>query len=118
MIYQIVNTRTDNVVVQRALVAKTLMQRLKGLMFKENMPKNEALIFYSASCIHTCFMRFAIDLVYLDKDNKVMKIYNSINPWRLAYCLGSKTTLELAGGTASQAALRLGDTLELRRVSA
>ena len=62
MIYQVINTRTQEVVVERALVAKTLLARLKGLMFKENMDKNEALIFYKASYIHTCFMRFAIGL--------------------------------------------------------
>lgn len=118
MIYQIVDTRSKDVIIERAFVAKSLISRLKGLMFRKSIPKDEALVFYKASCIHTCFMKFAIDLVYLDKDNKIMKIYNSLNPWRLACCLGSKTTLELAGGTASQAALRLGDTLELRRVSA
>ena len=118
MIYQIVNSRTKSVIVERALVAKSLLARLKGLMFKANMDKNEALIFYNAPYIHTWFMLFPIDIVYLNKDNMITKIYNSLNPWRLACCLGSTTTLELAGGTASQAALRLGDTLELRRVSA
>lgn len=62
--------------------ANTFMRRLKGLMLKPSLPSGQGLLLTPCSSIHTCFMRFPIDVVYLSRDYKVLDI-ETIAPWRL-----------------------------------
>ncbi|MCP4653330.1 MAG: DUF192 domain-containing protein [Candidatus Omnitrophica bacterium] len=109
---KIINTRTGEVVIERAHEAQNFVQRLIGLMFRKGMNPQEALIFYKASAIHTCFMRFAIDIVFLDRDMQVVKVYHSCKPMRIASCPRAKVTLEMIGG-ASKETISMGDVLKL-----
>ena len=67
----------------RAEVARTLWQRLKGLMGRERLPPGEGMLILKCNAIHTCFMRFAIDATFLDKNDQVVKVVRNIRPWRL-----------------------------------
>ena len=67
----------------RAEVAKTFFQRLKGLMGWKRLPPGEGMLILKCNAIHTCFMRFAIDATFLDRDDKVVKVVRDIRPWRL-----------------------------------
>jgi hypothetical protein len=95
-----------------ARVAKTFFQRLVGLLSRASLSTEEALIFYNVSSIHMFFMRFPIDVLYLDKEMKVLKIKHSLLPWRMSSCLGAKTTIELPAGKAKESLVKIGDTLE------
>lgn len=96
----------------KAAVAKTFLQRLKGLMFKKNIDKDEALIFYSAESIHMFFMQFPIDVVFLDKNMRVIKICTALKPWSMTACFSSKITIELPARKASDTNTTVGDILE------
>ncbi len=61
------------------------------------------------------FMRFAIDAVFLDADDRVLRIAANLRPWRLAACRGARAVIELAAGECARVDLREGDTLVLRR---
>jgi uncharacterized membrane protein (UPF0127 family) len=110
--YQIINKTKGKDIVLRADAADNFFKRLFGLMFKKRLDPKEALVFGYAILIHTCFMRFPIDVVFLDKNKRVLKVYEGLKPWRIASCMRSCLTLELAPGTASKASIQVGDILE------
>ncbi|UCG35546.1 MAG: DUF192 domain-containing protein [Candidatus Omnitrophota bacterium] len=110
--YQIINKTKERGIVLRAYAAESFLKRLFGLMFKKSMDPQEALIFGYAILIHTCFMRFPIDVVFIDKNKRILKVYEGLKPWRVAACIRSCLTLELAPGTVSRASIQVGDTLE------
>lgn len=64
-------------------IARTFWERAKGLIGRESMAADEELVILHCNCIHTCFMRFAIDATFLDKNDKVVKVVRNIRPWRL-----------------------------------
>ena len=83
MQYRITNARTGQVVAGRAELAQSPLKRMKGLLGKKGLAPDEAIILRPASSIHTVFMRFAIDVIYVDRDNKVVKVcllYTSQSP--------------------------------------
>ncbi len=113
MLFSIVNKATGTTISSKAKVASSFGLRLKGLMFREEIDDSEALIFHNTPSIHTCFMRFAIDVVFLDKTNKVIKIAEAVLPWKIVSCRGSKLTIELPANRAAKRSLKLGDSLEM-----
>jgi uncharacterized protein len=64
-----------------------------------------------ASSIHTAFMRFPIDAVFLDRSDRVVKVASDLRPWRMAACRGARTVLELGAGEAARHGLRPGVSL-------
>ena len=82
----------------RAEVAKSFFQRLKGLMWRKCLPPGEGMLILKCNAIHTCFMRFAIDATFLDRDDNVVKVVRNIRPWR--FCVwggrGAVKVLETA----------------------
>lgn len=113
MSYKIINKSKNIIVAQKAREAKSFFKRLKGLMFRKEMGKDEALIFYHASSIHTFFMQFPLDIIFLDRRGRIIKIYPSLKPWRFAFCWTSFLTLELPAHKVSATYTKIGDILEL-----
>jgi hypothetical protein len=112
MSYIIVDKTSGKSISADAGIAKTFFERLTGLMFRRSISPEEALIFYNVSSIHMFFMRFPIDVLYLSKEMKVIKIKHSLLPWRMSGCFGAKITVELPAGKAKANLVKIGDTLE------
>ena len=112
----IVNARTGAVLAQNAEDAKGIWGSFKGLMMKSSIPAAYGLVFRPAMGIHTCFMRFPIDLIYFDKQNRVTKIKPAMRPWRVDFT-SAAGVIEMNPGSASAAGLEKGDTLEFRPAS-
>ena len=112
MIVKIVN-KSKNSVVAQARVAASFGERLRGLMGQRRLEEESGLVFYRAGSIHTFFMRFPLDIIFLDKNKRVAKIYAYLKPNRVAVCSRSAVTLELVAGRARQTDLEVGDYLEL-----
>ena len=66
--------------------------------------------------VHTFFMKFAIDLVYLDRRRKVRKVRHAVPPWRMSGCLFAHSVLELPAGTARESQTEKGDELKVERL--
>lgn len=113
MTYQIINKSKDNTVAQKALMADTFFKRGLGLMFRKEMPRDEALIFFNAPSIHTFFMRFPIDIIFLDNTSTVIKVCHLCKSYRFFCCRRSTATLELCAGRAKETGTEVGDKLEL-----
>src|SRR5918992_3438747 len=91
--------RADELAVcERCLVAETPLSRLRGLLGRSRLASGEGLLIRPTSAIHTCFMRFPIDAVFLDRDLVVVKIVSNLRPWRVAARRGTKSVLEPAPG--------------------
>lgn len=86
-------------------------KRLKGLLGRDGLAKGEGLLLRPCPQIHTFFMRFAIDVVFLDKDNEVLYVIENLPPWRLSPIVArAAQTLELSAG-ALRGRLKVGTKL-------
>jgi uncharacterized membrane protein (UPF0127 family) len=99
------------VVCDKCVVADSPASRLRGLLGRSELRPGEGLLLRPASAIHTCFMRFPIDAVFLDRDWRVVGISGDVRPWRAASSRGAKAVLELPAGESSRRGLQLGDQL-------
>jgi uncharacterized protein len=99
------------VLCERCLVADRFWTRLRGLMGRKELARGEGLLIRPAGSIHTMFMRFAIDVVFLDREDVIVKVVPRVRPWRLASARGAKRTLELPEETAGNAGLEPGEQL-------
>jgi uncharacterized membrane protein (UPF0127 family) len=100
-----------DVVCDRCVVADTPASRLRGLLGRSELRPGEGLLLRPASAIHTCFMRFAIDAVFLDRDWRVVAISDDVRPWRAASRRGAKAVLELPAGETARRGLGVGERL-------
>jgi uncharacterized membrane protein (UPF0127 family) len=90
-----------------------MFARLRGLLGRRGLAEGEGMLLRPASSIHTAFMRFAIDAVFVDADGCVVRVVDSIPPWRAAGAKGAKAVVELPAGAAASAGLRAGERLLL-----
>src|SRR4051794_5464496 len=105
-------SRADgSVVCERCTVAATVLARTKGLLGRSGLPGGEGLLLRPGSSIHTFFMRFPIDVVFLDRDLAVRKVVPDVGPWRVSFGLGSRAVLELPAGECARRGLAPGDRL-------
>ena len=106
-----VHAKTGVVLAEQVEPARTFWARLKGLMFRESLAPQAALLLEPCPQIHTCFMRFDIDVVFLDVHNRVVAVVENIKPWRMSKIYPSaRRTLELPGGRL-QGRVQPGDEL-------
>jgi uncharacterized protein len=108
-------TDDGTVVCERCLLAETPLARLRGLLGRSSLASGEGLLLRPAGSIHTAFMRFAIDAVFLDRADRVVKVAEALRPWRAAACRGARSVLELPAGEAARRGIRPG--VSLTRVS-
>ncbi|OUS31243.1 hypothetical protein A9Q99_04395 [Gammaproteobacteria bacterium 45_16_T64] len=92
--------------------ANSWLKRLVGLLGHSSLSDNSAMLFEPGGSIHTIGMRFAIDVIYLDKQNKVLKIVTDMKSFRFSIApKGTRAVLELASGNAKRTGIYLDQTL-------
>ena len=108
-----VTLRRENgeVVVDECVVADSPASRMKGLLGRSELRSGEGLLLRPASSIHTFFMRFPIDAVFLDGGLHVLQISDELRPWRAASRRGAHAVLELPAGESARRGLEVGDKL-------
>ncbi len=97
-----------------AELANRPLRRMLGLMGRRGLPAGEGLLLSPAPSIHTAFMRFPIDALFLDRELEVLEIVERLRPWRVAAKRGARAVLELPAGEATRRGVLVGDQLELR----
>lgn len=112
----ILNLTKERVVCERGFVANRALPRMRGLLGRSHLPEGEGLLLEPAYAIHTAFMRFPIDVVFLDSHMRVMKVVDSLPPWRTAGAHLAFSTLELAAGEAGRRDVTVGDRLDVQEV--
>jgi uncharacterized protein len=106
----VINDRNGRVFLTDLHVVRGVWERFAGLMLRSSLAEARGLLFRPARGIHTLFMRFPIDLVYLDQERRVRAIRPAMPPWRLDLRCAD-AVIEVNAGAASAADIRLGDRL-------
>ena len=111
-IYRIANATRGTELADRSERAGTSNARRRGLLGRDSLPEGTALLIAPCEAIHTFGMRFAIDVVFLSRDRRVVKVAHNVKPWRIAFCLRAHSALELPAGTAAKTRTQSGDRLD------
>ncbi len=97
-------------------VAETSAARRIGLLKHDHLAPDQGMWIVPCESVHTFFMKFPIDLVYLDQRHAVRKVREKVRPWRLSACLMAHSILELPPGTVARTGTRPGDELVIKPV--
>jgi uncharacterized membrane protein (UPF0127 family) len=106
-------TADGRVVCERCLVAENPLARMRALLGRRGLESGEGLLLRPAPSVHTFFMRFAIDVVFLTRDGEVLKVVHRLKPWGMAGERGAKAVVELAAGEADRRGIHTGMRLDL-----
>ena len=98
-------------------VADTSAKRRTGLLKHQRLEPGEGLWIRPCESVHTFFMKFPIDLVYVDKQRKVRKVRHAVPAWRVSACLVAESVLELPAGTAERTQTKPGDVLAFEKLA-
>lgn len=111
---KIINKTKNTVLAQNTVVADTVFRRIKGLLGRKDFIKGEALVIKPCNSIHTFFMQFPIDVLFVDKHNQVIKVISSLKPFRLTYIyFDAAFVIELPVGTTQSTFTYKGDILSI-----
>jgi uncharacterized membrane protein (UPF0127 family) len=107
-----INKTRNRIVAQQVTEARSFAKRLKGLMGMHSLPMGCGLHILPCNSIHSFFMRFAIDVAFLDKHGKILHMLHAFPPWRLGpYVIGARSVLELPAGMLQCTQTHVGDFL-------
>ena len=98
-------------------LADTSSKRRVGLLRHERLESGTGLWIVPCESVHTFFMKFPIDLVYVDRKKRVKKVRHAVPPWRLSACLTAHSVLELPAGTVEKTGTRPGDELVIEKLN-
>jgi len=112
---QIFNVTKGVAIAQKGQLATSTWQRMKGLLGRSGLSANEALVLRPCSSIHTFFMRFTIDVLFLNKSMKIVNLIQSIPPNRLGpIAWTGHMAIELPAGKIGQTNTQVGDIIEFK----
>jgi uncharacterized membrane protein (UPF0127 family) len=94
-------------------VADRPLARMRGLLGRRELPRGEGILLRPAASVHTWFMRFPIDVVFLDPELRVLEVVPDLSPWRIASRRRAHAVLELAAGECVRHGLEPGNQLSL-----
>jgi uncharacterized protein len=110
------HTTTGHCLADRLEIANTFWTRFCGLMLRRSLAQGQALWIRPSNGVHTFWMRFAIDVIFLDREMRVVKLVENLRPFRLTMPKGTaRSVIELPAHTIAQAGVRLGDQLRAVR---
>ena len=107
------NERNGHVLADSVLSAFDSKTRRSGLLGYDSLPDNHAMVIAPTNAVHTWFMRFSIDLAFVNKTGRVVKTYHSVKPWRVAGALRAYAVVELAAGSLARNDTVPGDMLAI-----
>jgi uncharacterized membrane protein (UPF0127 family) len=110
----ITNETRHQTIADKAARAGSFFARGRGLMFTAPLPVGGGLVIEPCSSIHMFFMRYPLDILFLNKQGKVVFMYRGIKPWRLGRVVrGARLAIELPEGTIAESGTQIGDTVSI-----
>jgi uncharacterized protein len=113
---QVRNLTRDAMLADAASVADSSQSRRTGLLKHTSLALGDGLWIVPCESVHSFFMKFTIDVLYLDRQHKVKKVRPKMVPWRASVCLTAHSVLELPAGTIAQTGTEAGDPLEIKNL--
>jgi uncharacterized membrane protein (UPF0127 family) len=112
--FRVLNTTRGTLLGDRIGIANTSAGRKTGLLKHLGLEAGEGLWIIPCEGIHTFFMKFAIDVIYIDRKKRVRKVVRQLPAWRVSLCLPAHSVLELRAGTIDETGTQNGDELEFQ----
>lgn len=113
---QVENLTRGSRLIEQGRVADNMWTRFKGLMGVRDLPAGAGLLITPCSSVHCMWMAIPIDVVYLDREERVVGIDAALRPWRIGkFYRGAHHVIELPAGTAQRTGTAVGDQLQVRR---
>ncbi len=107
-------TPSGTTVAGEVAIAGNPWRRFMGLMGRRELPAGAGLYLRPCSSIHMFFMRFPIDVVFIDNDHRVVRVYHGLRPWRMSRVVRrAKAAIELPSGTLARSGVAVGDVLTM-----
>jgi uncharacterized membrane protein (UPF0127 family) len=111
---KIINVTKNALLAENAIIAGTFSKRIKGLLGEKDFKKGQALMITPCNSIHTLFMRFPIDVLFVDSDNRIVKLISHMLPFRISgIYFQAHFVIELPAGTLEATSTQKGDRLNL-----
>ena len=114
---RILNQTRGTILAEQAVTANTSRARRTGLLKHESLPDGSGLWIVPCEAVHTFGMKFAIDVLFLDKNKKVLKVRSHMARRRISFCLPAHSVLELPAGKAEATGTQAGDQLVFERAA-
>lgn len=101
---KLIDAKDGKILLDELEIADTFWKRFKGLQLRRSMPESSGILLSPCQSLHTCFMRFPIDVIMLDRENLVLGTRLRIRPWRAVICLsGTARVIEVSPGSVDVA---------------
>ena len=113
MVVALMNERTRQTVATSVEIAATRTSRRRGLLGRDRLDGTSAMLLAPCTAVHTAGMRFAIDVVFVDREGHAVKVVRNLRPWRIALAAGGRAVIEMAAGSLGWGQVLLGDRLYL-----
>jgi uncharacterized membrane protein (UPF0127 family) len=115
---RIQNLTRGTLVAERCRVARSLRERTVGLLGTTELPPGDGLLIERTQSIHMFFVRYPIDVVFVDRDARVTRCVAAMRPWRVVWwARGARDCIELGVGTLEASATQIGDQLAISEVA-
>jgi len=111
-----VRTQGGTVVCERCEIPESSLGRARGLLGRAGLEPGAGMLIDAAPSVHMFFMRFPIDVVFLDRERNVVRVVHALEPWRVAGARRAVAALELPAGAAAEAGIEVGDALVLEEL--
>ncbi len=118
-VLQVINQTRNTVVGDRITVADSSLSRMIGLLGRSGLSEGEGLWIRPSSGVHTVGMRFSIDVVGLNKDKRVIKLWKNLRPYRVtSVSVALRSVVELPSGRIASCMVQVGDLFEFKATQA
>lgn len=111
---QITNISSNTVLAHSVKIAAMFISRLQGLIGTTSLPAGQCLVIKLCVSVHIFGMKYSLDIIFVDKNNRVLRIVSNLPPNRIACCSGGSYVMEIAGDSLDAAEINIGDYLKLR----
>jgi uncharacterized membrane protein (UPF0127 family) len=113
--FLLVNERSHVTLAHRIEAAFDSKRRNKGLLGRNGLDSGSALVLAPCTAVHTFFMQFALDVLFVDRSGRVIKTVSDLRPWRIAAAIGAHAVVELPAGVILASGTQAGDSLAVLR---
>jgi uncharacterized membrane protein (UPF0127 family) len=111
---KIINSKNNEILGDKIVYANTTYKRFIGLMGKKELNKGEGVFLTPCNSIHMMFMKLPLDIIFLDRKNKIIHITENIKPWKISRIVFmAQSVLEIPVGTILNTDSKIGDTLSI-----
>ena len=110
---RLIHAASGRVLADHLEVASAMRERMRGLLGRTGLPPGGGMLIERCSSIHTFFMKFSLDIIFVDSQRTVRKVVRNLRPWRLASAFGASDVVELPAGALAEVLVVPGDALTI-----